>query len=103
MGILTAIFPVMYPGRLFLLISVLIGSACRALYIPHDIHSYSILTDPFDIGFEENYHRPRRIPVKIGYRPDKREFNADDLTLRFGKRSGDMAFHPNDLALRFGR
>ncbi|KAK6766482.1 hypothetical protein RB195_026033 [Necator americanus] len=82
----------MYPGRLFLLISVLIGSACRALYIPHDVHEV----------FVSNYDKRSRMELE-GYRPDKREFNADDLTLRFGKRSGDMAFHPNDLALRFGR
>ncbi|CAI5455391.1 unnamed protein product [Caenorhabditis angaria] len=33
----------------------------------------------------------------------KREFNADDLTLRFGKRSDAMAFSPDQLSLRFGR
>ncbi|GMR34183.1 hypothetical protein PMAYCL1PPCAC_04378, partial [Pristionchus mayeri] len=33
----------------------------------------------------------------------KREFNVDDLTLRFGKRSGLSSFGSDDLALRFGR
>ncbi|KAF8383036.1 flp-26 [Pristionchus pacificus] len=34
----------------------------------------------------------------------KREFNVDDLTLRFGKRSGGLSsFGADDLALRFGR
>ncbi|GMT34729.1 hypothetical protein PFISCL1PPCAC_26026, partial [Pristionchus fissidentatus] len=34
----------------------------------------------------------------------KREFNVDDLTLRFGKRSVPvLAFNQDDLALRFGR
>ncbi|KHJ99894.1 hypothetical protein OESDEN_00079 [Oesophagostomum dentatum] len=81
----------MHPARLLFLISVLIGSACRALYIPHDLHD--IIANSYD---------KRSRMVIDGYRPDKREFNADDLTLRFGKR-GDAAFHPDDLALRFGR
>ncbi|CAI2357376.1 unnamed protein product [Caenorhabditis sp. 36 PRJEB53466] len=39
-------------------------------------------------------------------KPYKREFNADDLTLRFGKRGGagePLAFSPDMLALRFGK
>ncbi|CAB3401021.1 unnamed protein product [Caenorhabditis bovis] len=42
---------------------------------------------------KRNYYDPK---------PLKRQFNADDLTLRFGKRS-DMAFRPDQLSLRFGR
>ncbi|CCD61850.1 GGAGEPLAFSPDMLSLRF-amide [Caenorhabditis elegans] len=39
-------------------------------------------------------------------KPYKREFNADDLTLRFGKRGGagePLAFSPDMLSLRFGK
>ncbi|RCN46758.1 hypothetical protein ANCCAN_07200 [Ancylostoma caninum] len=34
----------MHPARLLFLISVLIGSACRALYIPHDMHDLFVNT-----------------------------------------------------------
>uniref|UniRef100_A0A8R1DTV1 Uncharacterized protein n=1 Tax=Caenorhabditis japonica TaxID=281687 RepID=A0A8R1DTV1_CAEJA len=45
----------------------------------------------------------KRAAYYVG-KPFKREFNADDMMLRFGKRAGEpVAFSPDMLSLRFGK
>ncbi|CAJ0609448.1 unnamed protein product [Cylicocyclus nassatus] len=78
----------MHPARVLFLIAVVITSTSRAT--PHGLPE----------TFLQNFYKRSRLVVN-GNRPDKREFNADDLTLRFGKRG--MELHPSDLTLRFER
>ncbi|CAP30218.1 Protein CBR-FLP-26 [Caenorhabditis briggsae] len=80
-----------------LLIAILLGSiaAVSAFRLPFQFFGSQ---EDFNSGLaKRNYYESK---------PYKREFNADDLTLRFGKRAGagePLAFSPDMLSLRFGK
>ncbi|CAD6189341.1 unnamed protein product [Caenorhabditis auriculariae] len=81
------------------LMSVLLlcmASVISAFYVPY----YTLQKG------ELNYAGSAEKRSFLGYgngRQEKREFNADDLTLRFGKRGDPLEFQPDHLSLRFGR
>uniref|UniRef100_A0A1I7XH00 Uncharacterized protein n=1 Tax=Heterorhabditis bacteriophora TaxID=37862 RepID=A0A1I7XH00_HETBA len=79
----------MNPTWLLLIVFGLLVCVSCGLYIPHDLQ---------DI-YMNNYEKRSQFNFP-SLRPEKREFNTDDLTLRFGSAT---SFHPEDLALRFGR
>ncbi|CAO4385804.1 unnamed protein product [Caenorhabditis nigoni] len=80
-----------------LLIAIILGSiaAISAFRLPFQFFGSQ---EDFNNGLaKRNYYESK---------PYKREFNADDLTLRFGKRAGagePLAFSPDMLSLRFGK
>ncbi|ULT82971.1 hypothetical protein L3Y34_012301 [Caenorhabditis briggsae] len=83
-----------------LLIAILLGSiaAVSAFRLPFQFFQFFGSQEDFNSGLaKRNYYESK---------PYKREFNADDLTLRFGKRAGagePLAFSPDMLSLRFGK
>ncbi|GMT03796.1 hypothetical protein PENTCL1PPCAC_25970, partial [Pristionchus entomophagus] len=60
---------------------------------------------PYEAYNEDGYYYMPSVAKRSSdmRHPAKREFNVDDLTLRFGKRSSMSSFGADDLALRFGR
>uniref|UniRef100_A0A1I7TB75 Uncharacterized protein n=1 Tax=Caenorhabditis tropicalis TaxID=1561998 RepID=A0A1I7TB75_9PELO len=78
-------------------LAILLGSlvATNAFRLPFQFFGSN---EEFNNGLaKRNYYESK---------PYKREFNADDLTLRFGKRGGageTLAFSPDMLSLRFGK
>ncbi|CAJ0956336.1 unnamed protein product, partial [Mesorhabditis belari] len=73
---------------------VLLANLASAFYVPY-AEDYFMMNNPI--------MEKRTLGPYGGPRHEKREFSADDLSLRFGKRSGRLAFNPEDLHLRFGK
>ncbi|CAJ0564126.1 unnamed protein product, partial [Mesorhabditis spiculigera] len=71
---------------------LMLASVASAFYVPYG---------------EDYYFAPAAEKRSVAFAPrhEKREFSADDLSLRFGKRSGSSSLHfnPEDIHLRFGR